>query len=183
MIRDKNYVNEIIENLKKEKNKSTTGLLRDLKIQTTELKKLQDKQQKLDNDYFNGLSPATYNRLSEQTQEHIDKVQVIISNIEREIDKMNIDYDINMETVIEALTNFNELFDLASNEEKRALLKALIKRIEMEPNRKDIKRIVFWFSDVIALPQSEVGRTVSQIVVKQRVEVVLDKKWLNKLTI
>ncbi|PLS16073.1 hypothetical protein CVD28_18680 [Bacillus sp. M6-12] len=45
--------------------------------------------------------------------------------------------------------------------------KVTYKKIKMEPNRKDIKSIVFWFLEdnalslKDALPESELGRTVS----------------------
>jgi len=49
---------------------------------------------------------------------------------------------------------------------KRSLLRALIKEIHMEADRKSIKNIVFWFSEDdpftdSALPVSDVGGTVS----------------------
>jgi site-specific DNA recombinase len=50
---------------------------------------------------------------------------------------------ITKETVIEAFRNFSALYDMASNEQKKALIRAIIKKIEVEPNRKDIKRITF----------------------------------------
>ncbi|MBB3069208.1 hypothetical protein FHS14_002198 [Paenibacillus baekrokdamisoli] len=38
------------------------------------------------------------------------------------------------------------MFEGATNEEKRALLRALIKEVHMEADRKSIKNIVFWFT-------------------------------------
>ena len=88
---------------------------------------------------------------------------------------------------IEDLERINELFVNARNEDKKVIIKSFIKGIEMEPNRKDIKRIVFWFleDDALsykdALPEKQ-RRTVPQIVVKQRVEVTLEKEVLKRLT-
>jgi site-specific DNA recombinase len=73
---------------------------------------------------------------------------------------------INKELIIEALNNFDNLFEEATNEEKRTLLRALIKEIHMEADRKSIKNIVFWFTEYdkfmnTALPVSEERRTLS----------------------
>ncbi|GIP36519.1 hypothetical protein J2TS4_57290 [Paenibacillus sp. J2TS4] len=63
------------------------------------------------------------------------------------------------------------MFEEATNEEKKALLRALIKEIHMESDRKSIKKIVFLFSEddglaQAALPVSEERRTVSQVTAK-----------------
>jgi len=65
--------------------------------------------------------------------------------------------------VIAALTNFNALFYKADSHEKRMLVRALIKEIHMEENRKDIKRVIFWFSSDNDLPSNNMGRTVPQV--------------------
>ncbi|MNW68243.1 hypothetical protein D3C74_469600 [compost metagenome] len=47
--------------------------------------------------------------------------------------------------VIDALRNFNIVYAKANFEQKKALMKAVIRKVEMEANRKDIKRLSFWF--------------------------------------
>jgi site-specific DNA recombinase len=66
-------------------------------------------------------------------------------------------------TVNQALINFNSLFDSATNEEKKTLIRALIKRIDVEPDRKTIKDITFWFFYKPTLPLSKVRGTVPQV--------------------
>ena len=62
--------------------------------------------------------------------------------------------------------NFDSLFKDATNEEKRTLLRALIKEIHVETDRKSIKNIVFWFTEddgksaFNALPKEEERRTL-----------------------
>lgn len=78
-------------------------------------------------------------------------------------------YSIDEKIVNEALANFGELFDDASNENRKVLIRSLIKKIKMEPDRKDIKRIVFWFLEdnaislSNALPVNEARRTIPQL--------------------
>ncbi|MEK5417124.1 hypothetical protein [Paenibacillus sp. FSL L8-0708] len=47
---------------------------------------------------------------------------------------------INKDMVHEALKQFNELFNDTSNEEKKALLRALIKEVHMESDRTTLKK-------------------------------------------
>jgi site-specific DNA recombinase len=112
---------------------------------------------KQDSDYYSGiLSSTVYSRLSDTLSLQVN--------------------------VIEALGRFEELYSDASNEEKRALMRSLIKEIHMDSDRKAIKNIVFWFTenDVSnasdALPTTEMGRTVSQVTAK----IML---WENKITV
>ncbi|MEC0094373.1 DNA recombinase [Paenibacillus macquariensis] len=53
------------------------------------------------------------------------------------------------------------MFDSATNEQKKALIRALVKRVEVEQDRQTIKDITFWFFDGLALPLSKVSGTVS----------------------
>jgi site-specific DNA recombinase len=161
IIQDKNLVDEIIEKLERDQKLDVSDLKHNLNIQKKGFLKLEEKQKKLDADYFNGLSPDTYDRLSNNLQDEIKITKEVIANIERELEKATSGFNIDKETVIEALKNFDKLFECATNEEKRVLMKALIKRIEMEPNRKDIKTIVFWFSEDNGLPVKTIRRTVS----------------------
>lgn len=59
------------------------------------------------------------------------------------------------------------MFEDATNEEKRTLLRALIKEIHVEADRKSIKNIVFWFTEGgefmdSVLPINEERRTSPQ---------------------
>lgn len=126
-----------------------------------------DKQKKQDMDYYNGdLAASVYSRLSNEVEIEINKCKEVVTHLEREIEKLQSKMTINKEIIIEALLNFNNLFEQATNEEKRDLLRALIKEVHVEADRKNIKNIVFWFTedDIFresALPVSDVGRTVS----------------------
>ncbi|GIO12187.1 hypothetical protein J19TS2_17420 [Cohnella xylanilytica] len=166
VLADESIVEGIMERLRSEETKSTAQLERDLHIQQTSLKKLLEKQRKQDDDYYaNVISATVYNRLSEAVEAEIIQQQQIVANIEREIDKVQSTVILNKEIIVEALKNFDELFDAATNEEKRSLLRALIKEIHMESNRKSIKNIVFWFTEddglaQTALPEQGTRRTV-----------------------
>jgi len=109
---------------------------------------------------------SLYNRLSETVEAEIEESNKVITHIEREVGKLQSTVIVNKELIIEALNNFDNLFEEATNEEKRALLRALIKEIHMEADRKSIKNIVFWFTEddyfmKSAVPVSDVRGTVS----------------------
>lgn len=169
MLADEEIVNEILDRLEAEESAGTGELKKDLNIQQTSLKKLLDQQEKQDADYFAGeIRAALYNRLSEELEIKIDKSKQVITNLERGIEKLQSSVILNKDIIVEALKNFDVLFAEASNDEKRTLLRALIKEIHMEADRKSIKNIVFWFTEDdsfshFAVPVSDVQRTVSQI--------------------
>ncbi|WP_256759566.1 hypothetical protein [Cohnella sp. WQ 127256] len=167
MLADEEIVDSIMNRLKREESIGAAELEKDLNIQQTSLKKLLDKQQKQDTDYYAGeIRAALYNRLSEEVEDKINEVKQVITYLEREIEKLQSNVILNKDIIVDALKNFEDMFEEATNEEKRALLRALIK--DMEADRKSIKNIVFWFTEddsftEIALPVSDVRRTVSQV--------------------
>jgi len=116
--------------------------------------------------YAGEIRAVLYNRLSEELEIKIDQSKQVIANLERGIEKLQSNVTLNKDIVVDALKNFDALFAEASNDEKRALLRVLIKEIHMEADRKNIKNIVFWFTEDdsfshFALPVSDVGRTVT----------------------
>ncbi|MNW33084.1 hypothetical protein D3C74_100400 [compost metagenome] len=168
ILADDQIVDGIMNRLKSEESRSTAELEKDLNIQKTCLKKLIEKQKKQDADYYEEkIKAELYNRLSEALELELNECKRVIAHLEREIEKLQSAVIINKEIILEALMNFDNLFEDATNEEKRMLLRALIKEIHMEADRKSIKNIVFWFTEddgnsaFNALPKQEEGRTVS----------------------
>lgn len=158
---DNNYIlNEILKELNSDNEKINETYKADKKISRRKLNKALDRRAKLDNDYFAGeLESSTYNRLMNNLQKEIESLEreirksdSIITSNERSIDK---------DQIIYALKNFNKLFEIVSPEERKLLVRSLIKEIQMEENRKDVKEITFWFSSVPSLPSNKAGRTVS----------------------
>lgn len=72
-----------------------------------------------------------------------------------------------------ALKDFDKLYDIADNQTRKVLLRSLIKKIEMNKDRKTINSITLWFEEGNTpspppplffddgFPVSEVQRTVS----------------------
>ncbi|CAH0120791.1 hypothetical protein PAE9249_03314 [Paenibacillus sp. CECT 9249] len=169
ILADEQIVDGIMNRLEREETLGKDELEKDLHIQQTSLKKLLDKQKKQDSDYYAGeIRAALYNRLSEAIEDEINKVGQSIAHLKREIEKLESKVILNKDIIIEALQNFEVLFKEATNDEKRSLLRALIKEIHVEADRKSIKNIVFWFTEDdsfshFALPVSDVRRTLSQV--------------------
>ncbi|MCR2805404.1 recombinase family protein [Paenibacillus soyae] len=167
MLDSEEIIDGIVDRLTLEEIYSTAQLEKDLNVQRVELKKLLDRQKKQDDDYYSGkIKAERYDRLAETLEGHISEAEQAISYIERELEKIRSTVFINKKIIIEALTNFENLFGEATNEEKRALLRALIREIHVEADRKSIKNIIFWFSEddgfaQAALPVSEERGTVS----------------------
>lgn len=91
-------------------------------------------------------------------QKEIDTLE---SNIRKSESKISSnERSINKDEVIYALKNFKKLFEIVSDDEK-VLVRSLIKEIQMEENRKDFKKITFWFSSDNVLPSNKVRRALS----------------------
>lgn len=168
MISRVDVVNEVIEHLTNEKHADTSGLLAQIKANKKELKVLTEELEVIDRDYRNKeITAKTHGRLTKKIEVEIDSIEGMIIDLEKQYEKITSTYSINENVIKQALANFNELFAEASNDNKKSLVRSLIKQIEMEPNRKEVKRVVFWFSEGNAfskndaLPESEGRRTVS----------------------
>lgn len=167
LIVNADIVNDVLEKITNEKHKDTSELQKQLEAYKKELRQQKEELDRLDNDYFaKKISAESFDRLSVKIEKEVKRLEGNISDLEKENEKILLSYSIDEKIVNEALANFGELFDDASNENRKILIRSLIKRIEMEPDRKDIKRIVFWFlednaiSSSNALPVNDSGRTV-----------------------
>ncbi|WHY34215.1 recombinase family protein [Cytobacillus firmus] len=162
MVRDKEIVNQIIKKLDGDKQNGFEPLIKELEIYQSKLEERLAKQKKLDKDYFdNNIEASLYSRLSISLQSEIDRFKQKVNVKKQEINRLSNKEDIDKEIVMAALLNFNELFHKATNEEKKMLVRSLIKEVRMERNRKEINKITFWFSSDNALPSKEGGGTLS----------------------
>lgn len=151
---------ELLKELNSDNEKENDIIKKDLNSFKKQLKKATDKRTKLDNDYFEGiLESRNYNRLMGDVQKEIEQLERNIRKTESEISGNK--PLIGKEQIIIALKNFNEFFVKVSDEEKKLLVRSLIKEIHVKENRKDIEEITFWFSSAISLPSSKGSRTVS----------------------
>lgn len=159
LVNENDIINALIDELNSDNNNANGIHIVNIKMFKKQLGKAYDKRKKLDNDYFEGnIESSTYNRLMNELQLEINKLKRNIRESEREIIKN--DSIINKEEVIHVLTNFNKLFKIVNDEEKKLLIRSLIREVRMEANRKDIKEITFWFLPDSILPSNKVRRTL-----------------------
>ena len=168
LITNQEIVNEVIEKITRDKKSDTHEIQAQIKAYKRELKKKQVELDKIDKDYFaKALSAKTYGRLSESIEMEVENIKGLIADLEKENEQIKLFYSLDEKIVLEALNNFKELFEDTSNENRKTLINSLIKNIEMETNRKDIKRISFWFledntpTSGFALPKGKGRRTIS----------------------
>ncbi|MET3507885.1 recombinase family protein [Halalkalibacter oceani] len=160
IVNDENIIVGILDELKKENVLPNKALLDDLQVYQKKLSNTITKQEKLDEDYFaNKINAVAYNRLVSSLQKEIELIKSNINELKVKLDSVGI--NLTKDEVITALQNFEHLFKIADNQEKKHLIRALIKEVHMEENRKDIKKITFWFSSVDVLRPNKVRRTVS----------------------
>jgi site-specific DNA recombinase len=164
LLHAESIIDEVLEKLESDIERETKDIQRSLKMLEKELLNNENRQKKLDDDYFNGsMAVHQYNRLSEQIRMRNEELSSQINKFQRMIEAGYAKIKFDRNTVKQALMNFDSLFDSATNEQKKALIRALIKRIDVEPDRKSIKEITFWFFDKPILPLSNTRRAVSYI--------------------
>ncbi|PAD38484.1 hypothetical protein CHH53_10730, partial [Terribacillus sp. 7520-G] len=54
---------------------------------------------------------------------------------------------INKDLIMAALKDFDGLYEIADNKTRKVLMRSIIKKIELNPDRKTIKSITLWFEE------------------------------------
>ncbi|MCZ7522781.1 recombinase family protein [Bacillus pacificus] len=157
-------VDKTFERIQEKKENGIKRIKNDLSYINEELKRKKQFIKKLNKDYFDEkIRVETYTELSEPLREEMVELEREKSKLDRKIESSEI--PITKEMVIKALENFTNLYENATYEQKKSLLRAIIKIIEVQPNRKEIKGITYWFDcdngQDDALLVSKEGRTVS----------------------
>ncbi|MDK7536101.1 zinc ribbon domain-containing protein [Bacillus paranthracis] len=157
----------------------------DLLYINEELKRRKNRIVKLNKDYFDEkIRVETYTELSDPLRKEVDELEIEKDKLGRKVESAEV--LITKEIVIRELENFTNLYKHANYEMKNPLLRAIIKKIEVQSNRTDIKQITYWFdygnNPDDALLVSKEGRTVSQVIVKweMELEILFDNLSIRK---
>lgn len=161
-INNMNLVDEVLEKLELDSLQDK----RPLELQLNELKMQLEKKtimlDSLDENYLLGeLDANNFNRLSSKVQEEIDEINEMLAKKERELGRLNFGTQINSKMVIELLKDFDSLFEVADDQEKKVLIRSVIKEIQVSKDRKKLERVSLWIGDDICLPANNKRRTVS----------------------
>ncbi|MEF3305345.1 recombinase family protein [Paenibacillus sp. GYB003] len=164
LLHSESIIDEVLAKLEQDVKQDTYEIQQTLNLVEKELTRNEAMQKKLDTDYFAGaIAAQQHSRLSEQLRERNEELSERIDRFQRMLDAEYAKIKINRDTVNQALINFNSLIDSATNEQKKALIRALVKRVEVETDRQTIKDITFWFFDGLTLPLSKVRGTLPQV--------------------
>lgn len=154
-------VEEVLAKIEKQKMVEESSIRKNLSLNKKSLEKKKAHLDKLNSDYFSGkIGAMIYNMHAESILNEITEIEERNRWIEREFEDLQTETMITNETIYKALENFDCLYETATNEQKKLLIRAIIKKIEVESNRKDIKNITFWFDFDDALLLSKTGGTV-----------------------
>ncbi|MGE6402239.1 recombinase family protein [Bacillus cereus] len=164
LLSDMTIVDEVLNKIKKQNILQENSVKDTLLLNKKGLHKKKSYLDKLNNDYFSEkIRAEVYNMQAEALLKDVADLEEKGREIEREYEDLKSETIITKETVNEALKNFNNLFDNATYEQRKMLIRTIIKKIEVEPNRKDLRCISFWFDYDDALLLSKTGGTVPQI--------------------
>ncbi|GMR63939.1 MULTISPECIES: recombinase family protein [Bacillus] len=157
-------VDKTLERIQEKREWGMERIKSDLLYINEELKRRRNRIVKLNKDYFDEkIRVETYTELSDPLRKEIDELEAEKHKLEKKIESAEV--PITKEMVIRALGNFTDLYKHANYELKKSLLRAIIKKIEVQSNRTDIKQITYWFdygnNPEDALLVSKEGRTVS----------------------
>ena len=143
-----------------------TEIEQGLAFQKKELKDRLDKQDKLLDSHLSGMmSPHTFQRKNKDLEQEIAEIEKDIESLSMR--KLSVSHPLFMDkdNLLEQLESFTEVYEHASQDQKRKLMKALIKEIQMTADRKQVKSITFWFAEFNPFitdgsTSSELGGTV-----------------------
>lgn len=149
-------VEDVLERIESQKLLEKSSMKNTLLLNSKNLEKKKALLNKLNSDYSSEkLGARVYNMQAEYDIEERKR------RGEREYEDLQSESTITKETIYQAFEHFDSLYKTATFEQRKLLLRALIKKIEVEPNRKDMKCITFWFDYDDALLLTKTGRTVS----------------------
>jgi site-specific DNA recombinase len=155
-------IDEVLKKLEYDVKQDTQEIQQIVNMLEKELTVKKTNLNKLNEDYFNDhIAAKLYNMRAEELMDKIDGLSERINQYQKELNREFAKIKIDKEIVNQALINFNLLFESASNMQKKALIRALVKRVEVEQDRQTIKDIALWFCDELTLPLSEVRGAVS----------------------
>lgn len=87
----------------------------------------------------------------------------MLTKKERELDRLNFGTQINSKMVIELLKDFDSLFEVADDQEKKVLIRSVNKEIQVSKDRKKLERVSLWIGDDICLPAKSERKALSQV--------------------
>ncbi|WP_159883423.1 hypothetical protein [Paenibacillus puerhi] len=118
----------------------------------------------LDERYLNGeISSDDYNRLITKAQSQLAEANELLAKTERKLTRLDHGSQINSQMVVEILKDFDSLFEVADDKEKKVLIRSVIKSVHVSTDRKKLERISLWIGDDLSVPASCERRTVSQV--------------------
>lgn len=179
LIASPNLVEGICNNLEQDRTEEIQFYNNELKFMNEELRiKLEEeadllKRARLAIKENNKDKEKNYNLMLFQTVGEREELEKRIEEYNVYIKNNSPTINIDKELIMVALKDFDKLYDIADNQTRKVLLRSLIKKIEMNKDRKTIKSITLWFEEGNApspppplffdngFPVSEVRRTVS----------------------
>ncbi|MBM7693526.1 site-specific DNA recombinase [Peribacillus deserti] len=160
IIGDERIIADVLDKLQTPGSSKDDELLNDLQIMNLEFENLSKRQGELDEAYFaNKLKAENYNRLVENVNTKLNDIDLKIKAIEKEM-ALNKPIEITPAIIREAFENFTKAFEVADDEDKKLLIRSLIKEIYVTDDRKKLKNISFWFFDTNDLPANDEWRTL-----------------------
>jgi site-specific DNA recombinase len=162
LVLNQKLIDKVIMELKQNDFINVGEFIKNIEILKLELESLKQRQEEIDNEFKIGnLNISNYNRLIASINKDIDEREKRIRKLNQEVDKNSLMKKINNEFIYEVFKNFKKAFVVATDEDKKMLVRSLIKEIHVTEDRKDIKDITFWFFNTDNLPSNPIRRTVS----------------------
>ncbi|MFP3918341.1 recombinase family protein [Lysinibacillus telephonicus] len=164
LINNDEIIREMINYQEKDSNASTELAEYQLEKVLKDIKSNEEKLEALEEEYLNNLLKSDYEK--ERNSRMAEKISQQLIELENNkaflVDEINEKKSMQIDEngIREVFSDFEKVYYSADRLLKKSLLKALIKRIEVSKNRRELESIEFWFFPEYRLPLGELGRTV-----------------------
>lgn len=162
LIDSPNIIDGVCQNIEEKRSEDIRNYSKELEFIKKELKEkleeeanlllrarqaIKEKNEKRENNYNLMLEQTVGER--ENLEKRVEEYEVYIRNHST---SLNIDKDL----ILAALRDFDGLYEIADNKTRKVLMRSIIRKIELNPDRKNIKSITLWFEegDTPPLPPS-----------------------------
>lgn len=163
LIKNEEIVKDMIDYYEKINDANTDTLNTQLEATTKNMAVIQKKLDKLQEEYLsdllNDFATERNHKAAEMLNNHFKELELKERKLTGAIEEKN-HRQINEQGIREVFEVFEKVYYSADRLTKKALLRSLIKRIEVSKDRKRIETVEFWFFPDYSLPLGELGGTV-----------------------
>lgn len=153
LINSPNIIEGVCQNIEEKRSEDILNYSKELEFMRKELKdKLEEEANLLLKarqaiKEKNKQEEKNYNLMLQQTVGEREELEKRVEEYDIYIRNHSTSLNINKDLIMAALKDFDGLYEIADNKTRKVLMRSIIKKIELNPDRKTIKSITLWFEE------------------------------------